>query len=55
MFSLRELAKTLQPPLRAGVAYEDLADAIGAKKRGVAEAVATRVSAYKLGQITYQV
>lgn len=36
----------LQPPLRAGKAYEDIADALGAgKKRGVAEDVATRASA----------
>lgn len=35
----------LQPPLRAGSAYEDIADALQAgRKRGVAEDVATRVS-----------
>ncbi len=36
-----------QPPLRAGAAYEDIADALGVENRGVAEAVATRVSTYK--------
>ena len=34
-----------QPPLRAGQAYEDIADALGAKKRDVAVDVITRVSA----------
>ncbi|MCJ1313512.1 hypothetical protein MMC25_007191 [Agyrium rufum] len=32
-----------RPPLRAGAAYEDIADAIGAReKRGIAEEVVTR-------------
>ena len=37
----------MQPPLRAGGAYEDIADALGVKNRGVAEEVVTRVSSAK--------
>ena len=45
MLSSEDEANVLQPPLRAGKAYEDIADALQAgRKRGVVEDVATRVS-----------